>query len=242
MGRNRIVPPLGLPVRPNFVTCETRKAELQADFLQRLDYVLGSFRLGHETADFNASLARLKRTVKFGRQGPGRGERLHPFLEIVVNHHARKFATKRTGDENAGLIQTDVEEAAASVAKNVSPVRGRPRAKLLDQHVAGLMALIQQFTGAPVVAQRHSGSGHYDPELLGAARILRLLQEVDSTITETQLVNKVFQLRRAYANRPMRFFNFYPLYGATLGGDGDPVLASPLRLERFERSVPIYCP
>lgn len=242
MGRNRIVPPLGLPVRPNFVTCEKRKAKLQADFLRRLDYVLGSFRLGHETADFNASLERLKRTVKFGRQGPGRGERLHPFLEIVVNHHARKLATKRTGDENAGLIQTDVEEAAAWVAKNVSPVRGRPRAKLLDHHVAGLMALIQRFSGTPVLAQKHSGPARYEPKLLGPARILLHLREIDETITETQLVNKVCQLRGVYAGRPMRFCDFYPLYGATLKDDGGPVLAPPLRLERFERSVPIYCP
>ena len=242
MGRNRIAPPLGLPVRPNLVTCEKRKAKLLADFRRRLDYVLGSFRLSQQTADFNASLARLERTVKSGRQSPGRGDRVHPLIEILVNHHARKFATERTSDEEPDLIQTDVEKAAAWVAKNVSSVRGRPRAQLLDHHVGGLMALIQCFTGTAVVARRHSGSGHYDPELLGPARILRLLREVDDSITETQLVNKVFQLRRAYADRPMRFLDFYPLYGATLSEDGNPVLASPLRLERFERSVPIYCP
>lgn len=242
MGQFRIPPPLGLDERPNFITCEKRKAERLAEFLRRLDYVLASFRLSIQTVDFNGSLARLKRTVRRHRKSLERGERVHPIIEIVINHRARMLAAKRTGDERAALIQADVEKAALWVASNISPIRGRPRAQLLDHHVAGLMALIQQFTGTPVLASRHTGMAKYEPALVGPARVLLHLREVDATITETQLVNKVCQIRREYAGRLMRFRDFYPLYGAKLDCDGEPTLTPPFRLERFERSVPIYCP
>ena len=242
MSKRRIEPPSGLPERPNNVTCKRRKSELLQEFVKRVDYALKSFRSGYETVEFNASLARLKRTVKLGRQGPGRGERLHPLIELVVNHHAHRFATERTGDETSTMIQKDVEKAAALAATLISPMRGRPRAQLLDHHVAGMMALIQRFSGTPVLESRHSGTGHYAPRLMGAGRILLLFRKVDPTITETQLVNKVREVRRRYAGKPMPFPDFYPFYGATRGDDGTPVLAPPYRLERFEASVPIYCP
>ena len=242
MSRHRIEPPLGLRSSPNLVVCTKRKAELLEEFLKRLDYVLASFRLGLATVDFNESLTHLKRTVRMGPQKPGRGDRLHPILEILVNQKAWKFARERTIGDEPRLKQDDVEKAAAWVADNITARRGRPRAQLLDHHVAGLMALIQQFTGRPVLESRKSGTDFYDPKLLGAARILLHLREIDSSITETQLVNKVRDVRRRYAGKPMRFRDSYPLYGATLSAAGEPVLAPPLRLEHFERSVPIYCP
>ncbi len=242
MTRRRIEPPLGLSGRPNLVRSETRKAELLAEFRRRLSHVLSSYRQSLTHADFNRSLARIKRTVKFGRQAPGRGDRVAPFLEIIINHHARRFALERTGEHETELTQADVERAAKWVADHVHPIKGRPRAQLLDHHVAGMMALIQQFTGVPVTAARHQGSGHYQPKLNGAGRILLHLREFEPTITETLLVNKVNQARREFAGKPMRFCDFYPLYGASVGDDGAPILAAPLRLEQFERSVPIYCP
>ena len=242
MTRRRVEPPLGLPRSPNFVKCERRKAELLAEFLRRFDYVLASFRMSRMQSDFNQSLARIKRSVKYGRQVPGRGERVAPSIEIIINHHANRFAQEHAGRRKAELIQDDVEKAAEWVARHVHPIRGRPRAGLLDHHVAGMMALIQQFTGVTVSASRHHGSGHYEPRLNDAARILLHLREVDPTITETQLVNKVNQMRRKYAGKVMRFRDFYPLYGASLGSDGAPIVTLPFRLECFERSVPIYCP
>jgi len=242
MSNRRIEPPLGLPSSPNPVACAQRKAELLEEFLRRLDYVLASFRLGLATVDFNESLTRLKRTVRMGRQKPGRGDRLHPLLEILINHLAQKFARERSGGDTQHLTQNDVEKAAAWVADNIPATRGRPGGQLLDHHVAGLMALIQQFTGRPVLERRTSGTDIYDPKLLGAGRILLLLRGFDSTITETQLVNKVRDIRRRYAGRPMRFRDFYPLYDAELSDAGELVLAPPLRIEHFERSVPIYCP
>jgi hypothetical protein len=243
MAKRTIDPPLGLDRQPNYVTCPKRRAALLESFRARLDYVLASFRLGQQTADFNASLARLKRTVKHGPKKPGRGERVHPWLEIAINHNARRFARERSGCDEEAITQTDVEKAARWVADNVFPVRGRPRARLLDHHVAGLMALIQEMTGRPVLESRQRGTGHYEPRLLGAGRILLRLSEVDPTITETQLVNKVRSVRRQYAGKSMRFRDFYPLFGATLDPDnGDPIPAPPMRLEHFERSVPIYCP
>lgn len=242
MSRFRIEPPLGLPERPRFATCPKRRAELRDEFLRRLDYVLASFRLGREMTDFNASLARLKRTVERGRQARARGDRVHPAIEIAINLHARRFAHERTGDAGAPLTPEDVKKAAAWVASTVKPIRGRPRLALLDHHVAGLMALIQQFTGTAVLASRSSGTDRYTPRLIGAARVLLHLREIDSTITETSLVGKVLKVRRTYAGRPLRFRDFYPLYGATLNADCEPVLTPPFRLEHFERTVPIYCP
>lgn len=219
-----------------------RRAARLAEFGRRFRYILCSFRLGLETVSFNASLARLKRTVRFGRQSPGRGDRVHPFLEIVINHRARELAARRSGAPDAGLTQADVDRAAAWVASNVAPVRGRPRAQLLDHHVGGLMALIEQYCGQPLIARRNDSTGNYDPRLIGPARILLHLKEVDPSITETQLVNKVRQIRRSSAGSPRCFRDVYPMYGAIMKEDGTPALTPPFRLINFERSVPIYCP
>lgn len=221
--------------------CE-RRAERLAEFTRRFGYCLCSYRLGHETVGFNRSLARLRRTVELGRRSPGKGERVHPYLEIVINRLAHDLATARTGRPDAALTQTDVEKAAAWTARCISPVRGRPRAQLLDHHVAGLMALIEDFSGKRVIARRNDSSGNYDPRLIGPGRILLHLKEVDPTLTETQLVNKVLQVRRDFAGKRMCFRDFHPLYGARIGDDGKPVPAAPLRIEQFEQSVPIYCP
>lgn len=221
---------------------DKRRAERLEEFTRRFGYCLCSFRFGHQTVAFNRSLDRLRRTIKLGRQSPGRGERVHPFLEIVISRRARNLATDRTGRPDAELTQADVEEAAAWAARSMSPIRGRPRAQLLDHHVAGLMALIEEYSGKAVIARRNDSSGNYDPRLIGTARILLHLKEVDRAITETQLVHKVCQVRRKHAGKRLRFSDFYPLYGARVGVNGEPVPAAPVRLEHFEQSVPIYCP
>ena len=244
MPRRFIPPPLGLPRVPNYAISVGRRAELLAEFLKRLSYVQASYRFALRLSkhSFNESLARLQRTVRDGPTLAGRGELLHPYLQLAINLHARRLATERTRRPDAEIIKEDVANAAVHVASTVKANRGRPSSQVLDHHVAGLMALIQETCGLTLKAIRETSADGYGPRLPGVSQILLFtLREVDPSITETQLVNKVQQLRRNYADKPMRFRDFFPFYGATIDAEGQPVCAPPLSLESFARYHPIYC-
>ncbi|MEO7827535.1 MAG: hypothetical protein ABIR60_10380, partial [Allosphingosinicella sp.] len=111
-------------------------------------------------------------------------------------------------------------------------------------HVEGLMALIQEACGTPVMALREKDSV-YDPQLAeGASKSLQIVfSAMDPGVTIVQLVNIVRAARRKYAGKTMRFRDFFPFYG----GGVDPETLAPTpgphhRLEHFEMAEPIYCP
>ena len=189
-----------------------------------------------------SSLAKLKQTVRRGSELTGRGDLLHPYLQVAVNLLACRYATERTGREQEPINADDVARAAEHLAATAKPMRGRPRARLVDHHVAGLMALIQESCGTAVTAIRETSSGGYGPRLVGVGRVLLpVLGDIDPTITETQLANKVLELRRTYAGKLMRFSDFYPLYGVAIGSNCEPIIAPNSPLKSFQRIHPIYC-
>lgn len=242
MCKRRIPPPLEVSSKGNRVTAPIRVAEVSAEFHRRLNYLLVSFSYSLASISFNASLARLKQTVRRGPTLQGPGERLHPALELLVNVYALEHAIGRMGQDDPPIIQQDIEDAAKRVAATVPAERGRPRAAAVEHYVGGLMALIQETTGRPVLSSREMGSGEYKPHLaLGVSQSLLHLRKVDPSITETQLANKVLELRKAYAGRAMRFRDFFPLYGASVSTDGGPVCVPPVELKYFRRCHPIYC-
>lgn len=106
------------------------------------------------------------------------------------------------------------------------------------------MALIQETTGAPVLA-RKINDYFYKPELLGAAgeMIRSFVARHEPDVSEATLVRWVRAARSKYAGRPMRFCDYCPGFDAKPDAEtGLPVLAAPYRLERLEVSAPIYCP
>ena len=135
-----------------------------------------------------------------------------------------------------------MEQAAREVATNLSAIRGRPSADRVRHHVEGLMALIQETCGKPVLAIRDRDEVSRVAE--GASRIIPLIfSRMDPAVPETQLFNIIRNGRRAYAGKAMGFADFFPLYGAgveeaTLA----PVPQPPYRIQGFEIAAPIYCP
>lgn len=246
MPRRRENDSLGVSDSPTCVTDPVRTAEIAEEFQRRLAYIEQSYKLSKAQAadnrSFNHSLARLKKAV-VEPAAPDRGKtRLNPRLEILINHIARKFAGIGPDEQLVACHVECVDRAAREVAAKVSAVRGRPASEQVRHHVEGLMALIQETCGKPVLASRDRDEV---PRLAdGVSRIIPLIfSRMDPKVTETQLFNIVREARRAYAGKPMRFRDFFPLYGATLDAATlAPVPQPPFKLLHFELAAPIYCP
>lgn len=239
--------PLGVSRSPNFVTDPDRQERVLAEALRRLDYIFNSYRLSKATqADsrrFNSSLARLKKTVSRPKI-PGTPEyRLDPRLEILITHRTRKLAGLTPDQIPQSEHGHFVQQAAIEIAEETKPMRGRPSSALLRHHVEGMMALVQETTGSPVEARRDKDS-EYSPHLPeSGGSIMKLFMMVDPDVTETQLVNFIRDARRKYAGKPMRFRDFFPLYGGSV--DEETLIPTPgpgYELKHFELAVPIYCP
>ena len=67
-----------------------------------------------------------------------------------------------------------------------------------------------------------------------------VFQEIDPTVTLTQLVDGAIKVRKQYAGKPLRFEDLFPLYGAKVDDNGEFKLMPGFRLERFEQNFPIY--
>lgn len=239
----RIEPPKGLNRPPNYAASKEREDELLAEFMDKLRYVVDSFaRSRRYLAGYNDSLRRLKAVVANGRNSKNRSRRLHPLIELVINHHARKHALKRTGSPEVEITAADVGKAACDAVHALSIPRGAPPATNLQLHVEALMALIQQYSGKPVLNTSSDRIGENSIALAdGVSKILLVLRKVDPSITEVKLANLVRKVRKKYAGKPMLFWELMPGYGASVGPDGELVLRSPNHIEEFQVSAPIYC-
>lgn len=247
MPRPRQNDPLGVSDNPAVVTDPARVEAITTEFQNKLAYVAQSFKFARtymgDNTDFNESLEKLRRAVKRKRPGSTPEGRLYPEIEMLISHFAREEAVKRHGFPDAEVIQADIEAVARRAAKTLQFRRGRPVHAILRHHVEGLMALVQETTGKPVRVQRQKNSV-YDPHFVGAGSVIRdIVRSIDSSTTETALVNIVVAARRKYAGKPMRFLDFFPGYGTTferlISGD---VFGPGWRIERFEANIPIYYP
>lgn len=248
MPRPRTNDPLGASDAPNFATDPAREQELVEEFKRRLAFIAQSYRLALELLgrdqDFNRSLARLKRSL--ARKSPAnmRGERAHPELELVISRFARDHAEARTGSQGAEVTQQDAQAGARKAAELLKPRRGRSRNWALRYHAEGLMALLQETSGRPVQFL-HVKDHVYDPQPVNAGGeiLVRYFQGIDPTIAITTLATIVKDARRKFAGKPMRFLDFFPLYGAMpIEAEGSAKLQGGYRFERLEPNIPIYFP
>ena len=246
MPRSRRNDPLGIPDRPNYATTSARTEEIACEFKRRLAYIHESYRLWAsqdvDNRGFNQSLARLKRALATPGPSKRSKSRLDPRLEILINHLARKLAgIGPEGQLGANHVEF-VAQAAREVAATVPALRGRPASERVRFHAEALMALIHETSGEPVLASRDKDEV---PRLAkGVSQIvLMMFSTMDPKVTETQLFNIVRKARRTYAGKPMRFRDFFPLYGAKLDkATLAPIPLPPFRLLHFELAAPIYCP
>lgn len=201
----------------NIVTDPTRVDAITTEFRKKLAFVEANYRstiraLGSDL-DFNRSLAGLKRSLSRKRPSKRRGERAHPEIEMVILKHAMDHAAIRTGRTGAPLTQEDANFGARKAAELLRP-RRRSSYRILRHHVLGLMALIQEVTGQPVLFT-HNKDNLYDPQAvnLGGRVLLIWVQRLDPTASASTIATFVKQARRKYAGKAMQFSDFFPTYG-----------------------------
>lgn len=247
MARTRRNDPEGVSDTPVTTNDLARCNELVAEFLCRLECIVDNYKfwrncLGKEVS-LNSSLDRFERAAKQKRPSRRKLTRLNPMLEGALSARADSEARDRSGADDPQVACGDLNVAAKWVLENVKPVRGRPDDEVLRHHVEGLMALVQEMSGKPVLAARDRNSV-YDPHLgEGVSQIIALVfRDIDPSISETTLVNLVLEARRKYAGQRMRFVDFFPHYGAGVGQDEGITLGSGLAFEVVGTNIPIYCP
>jgi len=253
MPRRRTLDPIGVSDHPNIVDDPVREAAIVASFIDRLKYLERGCRfaktmLQSDQVAFNESLKRLKDQLARIDRGQhlaferSADTRLHPELELLINVEARK----RAGiDQGAALLpahQPHIMAAARQIASSQTPRRGRPGRGALMLYLEGLVALIIEVTGKPVMAPRTSNSV-YEPRLAGAAgQVIRMFADyVEPGLSDTTLVNMVGKIRRQNAGKAMKFDHLFPFYGGRVT-EGGLELGSGYRVEASGILFPIYCP
>jgi hypothetical protein len=193
---------------------------------------------------FNVSLWRMRRAVEERTSASQPRSRVHPELELIVSHLAKKQAQERAGKPVSKVAPTDVDAAVRQVLDTIRPRRGRSSHDLLRHHVEGMMALYQEIGGRPIVARREKNDA-YQPQGSNALSemLITVVQTFEPDASTTQIVNIIRDARRKYAGKPMRFRDFFPGYGATVDPEtGWPNLAAGRRVQQMEWAAPIYCP
>ncbi len=248
MARRRKNDPLGVSDNPQVVTDPARLEVLTDEFKRRLAIIDANYRSVVQTVgddkDFNASLARLKRSLARKRPAKVRGERAHPEIEMIIVKHALDHAAERAGTSSAQITQQDAQFGACKAAELLQARRGRSSNGLLRYHVEALMALLQETTGAPVQLTLVKDNV-YDPQAVNMSGqvLIRFFQDIDPTIEVTTLASIVKGARRKYAGKPMRFADFFPVDG-TSGSlpDGTAKLAPGYEVVLTLPFAPIYFP
>lgn len=240
--------PLGITETPRPPKDASRLAELVEEFRQRAEYVERHYQFlkwafGGDR-EFNASLAKLKRSLARKRKTKRRGDRAHPEIEMVITKFARDHARERTGIEDAEVTQRDADAGAKRAAEVLQTRRGRSRNILLRHHVEGLMALIQQMTGQPVMLgfyKEHDYAPYASNS--GGRTLVMLARLLEPDVAETTLASMVRRARSKYAGKSMRFIDFFPAYfakGSPLSGPVD--IGNGQKIVGFEPNIPIYFP
>jgi len=245
MSRPRINDPLDVSDNPGNVIEINRDSDIWHELQIKICHVQSSYAMAMiivEGGSLNESIARLKRAVARKTLSRTAQSELHPEVSLVVSAHARRRARERTGDAYADPSQQDIMEAAWIAAEQLDLQRGRPTKATLRHCTIGLMALIQEYTGKPVLAYRTTG-GNFAPRFVGAGKIIPdLFQSIDPSITEGELAIIVNKARVEYAGKAMRFEDFFPGYGIAFENlKPGALLANGSRIEAFELVNPIYC-
>ena len=237
--------PSNLSAKPNPTADPEREAELVNEFKKRLGYLEESYRASRrfepEDETFNQSLRRLRRSLASRRTSRRPRKRLHPEIEMEISLQAQRLAE----GEGPKVEPRHVGEAVKLAVERLTPRRGRPDDIMLEFHVKGLVALIQEFSGLAVLPSRYSGPDLYEPRFAGtiSSIVPLIFRGIDESISETRLVNIVRKLRREHAGKELRFLDLFPLYGATVTSDGTiEVSGGRLKVLAAQLNYAIYCP
>ena len=245
MTRRRRNDPHGLSDASRRISDPARQAEVLAEFERRLTYLEQHYRMGKSfygsVQDLNDAIRALNALAAGKSPRTADRRRLPPLIEMALSLHARRFARERAGECGAPVEGQDVRRAAEHVGKCVQPISHRPRADNLIHHVRGLMALIQNYSGTPVVPRRYRNSV-YDPHFMpGVSCIVpRIFEDLEPSVTIGQLVNIAEDARREWAGRRPRFREYFPGYGLRPQADGSLVSPQGVMIASFEPNIPTY--
>lgn len=234
--------PSNLPNEPNLTYDPVRQAELIAEMHRQTEFIRCNYLAVKEAYggdnSYNESLGRLRKAIGMKRRTRKQGKRLHPEIELVISEFAREFAEA----EGVTVGTAHIQMASVKACKLLKMRRGRPKAALLKYHVTGLVAVIQEFMGLPVIASRTKNSDydrHFEDEI---GRLIPILVSTfEEDITEGQLVDIVCEIRREYAGKPLRFIDLFPYY-QTETVDGEVRVKSAIAIGAIQPNIPIYCP
>lgn len=248
MARRRYYDPLGVSDEPTEETDPGRIAEIEAEMDRKIAHIERAYRFEKKTQldirSFNAWVDRLRNAI--GRQGQedATEERVHPLLETAINIEARKLAglpeTARLEAEHIGFVA----QATSNVVSRTKKMRGSPGQILLRRYVIGAMAVIQEATGRPFLAQRYKDSV-YEPMLPGpqGQKMREIVDRLEPGVSDSRLRYWVDEARKKYAGKPMRFRDMFPDYGLRLDPDaGMPVSTAYSNNVTFTPNNAIYCP
>lgn len=248
MPRQRTNDPLGTSDNPHVATDPDRINQRLTEFHRRISYIEESYRLcsnglGPDVA-YNRSLARLRSAVRRNATHARPLERAHPEIEIAINKFALDHSCGRTGSEHPELTEDDVKVGVLRAAAELKMRRGAGRNTILRRHVEGLMALIQQFSGKPVLVVIQKDN-IYDPQAVSPCGevLLNVLSTIEPKAQVCTIASMVKKARAQYAGKPMRFEEFFPFYGdcgEMLRGEANPHTGA--RLQLMGLSSPIYFP
>ena len=235
--------PPGLSDNPVCVTDPAREAELIAEFRRRVAYIEQSYRVGKlfysTTPDLNHAIRALKSARE--RSCTGNYRRLPPMLEFAVSENARRFAEERSGRADASVEGEDIKRASRRVAECLTPISHRPRGDNLRHHVRGMMALIQDFSGRPVVPRRYRNS-EYDPHFMpGVSQVVPIVfQHLEPSATIIQLVDIAEAARKEWAGLRPHFREFCPAYGLHIAAELSLMSKSGEIVAHLKPNIPTY--
>lgn len=241
MGRPRTLDPANLPPSPNPTTDQERERELIKEFQKRAKYLADTYKAckqasgGHQS--FNESIETIKRSLKRTKRSSLPQKRVHPAIEVEITRRAKLLAKA----EDRHVTQADVDAAASELMGSLSKLRGAPKNEFLRYHLAGLMALVQQFFGQPVLAQREK-PGEYAPHFAdGVSQIVPwFFEQVDPDVRLTTLVECAISIRAEYAGKKLDFLELFPTYRTFVDEDGELQAGPGVEVKAIERNIPLY--
>lgn len=241
MGRPRTLDPANLPPSPNPTTDPARERELVDELQKRLRYIEANYSFCKETSEgrqsFNESIETIARSLRRKRRSSLELKRVHPAIETEISRRAKLLAEAQSRDVN----QADINAAAEDLIAAVKKLRGRPRNEYLHKHVAGVIALLQQFIGKPVIAHRFRNSD-YDPHFVdGISQAVPLIfGQIDPEVTLTTLVEHAIAIREEYAGKQLDFLDLFPAYVLYVDDEDELRAGLGFEVEAFEKNIPLY--
>ncbi|MBV7259012.1 hypothetical protein [Erythrobacter crassostreae] len=211
------------------------------EFQKRLSYLAANYSFCKQISEgrqsFNDSIETIGRSLTRKRRSSLELKRVHLVIEVEITKRARILAEP----ESREVRQSDIDNAAAELLGSLSKLRGAPKNGSLRYHVAGLIALIQQFSGHPVLAHRGK-PGEYAPHFVsGVSQIVpHFFEQVDPKVRLMTLVECAISIRTEYAGKRLDFLDLFPMYGTVVDSKGELRPGPGIEIKAFDKNISLY--